>query len=65
LVGVGRNVEEVEAGIAPANRRDKEGVGAAVDVLEATAFLDGPAEMKKALVAEAGYRDSAASLNTA
>lgn len=58
LVGVGGNVEEIEAGIAPADRGDEERVGAAIDVAKAPLFFDGATEMEEAGEAFVGHTDS-------
>lgn len=63
LVGVGGNVQEVEAGISPADRRDEEGVGAAIDVAKATGFFDGAAEVKESAEGNSGHDNSRATGN--
>ena len=58
LVGIRRNVKEVETRVSPANRWDKERIGTAIDVAEATLLFDGAAEVKKSAKAFSGNHDS-------
>lgn len=52
LIGAGREMQEIEAGIAPHNRTHQQGVGATVDVAQTAGRFDRSAEMKEAPVAD-------------
>lgn len=65
LVGIGRNVKKVETWISPANRRDEERVGAAINVAEATFFFDRSTEVEKSAKTFPGDGDSVPTRNLA